>query len=150
MSRLSGRYEHWKETDHGLLDYFRDERSRKKSDGGCIGGYRLLLCGQYAASLIPRFVELFIDSSAKYKRVSFVVDVRGDNDFQKLFSTLEEIRLMGINCKVLFLDCSDEELINRHKAARRRHPLDENGQGLTFAVAENENCWKRLKTGRII
>jgi len=88
------------------------------------------------AALIPRFAELFRDSSAKFKKVAFVVDVRGDTDFQLLFTTLDEMRLVGIECKVLFLDCAEHELINRYKATRRRHPLDTFGKGLFQAVEE--------------
>jgi len=88
------------------------------------------------AALIPRFAELFRDSSAKFKKVAFVVDVRGDTDFQMLFTTLDEMRLVGIESKVLFLDCTEHELINRYKATRRRHPLDTFGKGISQAVEE--------------
>ena len=88
------------------------------------------------AALIPRFAELFRDSSAKFKKVAFVVDVRGDTDFQMLFTTLDEMRMVGIESKVLFLDCTEHELINRYKATRRRHPLDTFGKGISQAVEE--------------
>ena len=87
-------------------------------------------------TLIPRFMEMFINSSAKYKRVAFVVDVRGDNDYEYLFRTLDEMRTGGVRSRILYLDSSDEELINRHKATRRRHPLDTFGKGLEAAVEE--------------
>ena len=87
-------------------------------------------------ALIPRFVELFMDSSAKYKRVAFVVDARNEGDFHRLFSTLDWLRAAGVESKVLFLDCSDEKLINRYKETRRRHPLDTMGKGIVEALCE--------------
>ena len=42
-------------------------------------------------SLIPRFAELFSNSSAKYKKVAFVVDVRGGD------SSMENIVDIEIN-----------------------------------------------------
>lgn len=95
--------------------------------------------------LMPRFIELFADSSARYKQVAFVVDVRGNSDFQALFSTLDDMRRDGISCRVLFLECSDRELINRHKATRRRHPLDVEGRGIAAAVADERALLEPVK-----
>ena len=95
--------------------------------------------------LMPRFIELFADSSASYKQVAFVVDVRGNKDFQALFSTMDDMRRGGISCRVLFLECSDRELINRHKANRRRHPLDVEGRGIAAAVADERALLEPVK-----
>ncbi|MBQ2691603.1 MAG: RNase adapter RapZ [Clostridia bacterium] len=95
--------------------------------------------------LIPGFVELFMDSSAKYKRVAFVVDVRSEQDFERLFTTLDEVRLKGARCSVLFLDCSDERLLNRYKETRRRHPLDTYGKGIVEAIAEERRILEVVK-----
>ncbi len=97
------------------------------------------------AALIPRFAELFRDSSAKYKKVAFVVDIRGDTDFLTLFTTLDEMRISGIESKILFLDCMDDELINRYKTTRRRHPLDTFGKGLQTAVSEERERMETVK-----
>ena len=96
-------------------------------------------------ALIPRFVELFMDSSAKYKRVAFVVDARNEGDFHRLFSTLDWLRAAGVESKVLFLDCSDENLINRYKETRRRHPLDTMGKGIVEALCEERRLLEEVK-----
>ncbi|MEA4921298.1 MAG: RNase adapter RapZ [Clostridiaceae bacterium] len=96
-------------------------------------------------TLIPRFAELFMDSSAKYKRVAFVVDVRSEGDFERLFSTMDELRLTGVKCSILFLDCSDESLLNRYKETRRRHPLDTYGKGIVEALAEERRLLEEVK-----
>ncbi len=96
-------------------------------------------------ALIPRFVELFMDSSAKYKRVAFVVDARNEGDFHRLFSTLDWLRTAGVESKVLFLDCSDEKLINRYKETRRRHPLDTMGKGIVEALCEERRLLEEVK-----
>lgn len=96
-------------------------------------------------SLIPRFAELFVDSSSKYKRVAIVVDVRSVGDFRRLFSVLEELRTIEIKTGVLFLDCSDECLLNRYKETRRRHPLDIDGKGLVGAMAEERRLLEEVK-----
>lgn len=84
--------------------------------------------------LIPNFLELFSAAHTEYSRVAFVIDSRGGKqDFQPLFKALAEMREAGNKVKILFLTASEEVLINRQKAARRRHPLD-NGCGVAAAV----------------
>ena len=84
--------------------------------------------------LIPNFLELFSAAQTDYERVAFVVDSRGGKqDFQPLFKALTQIREQGDTVKILFLTASDEVLINRQKAARRRHPLD-HGIGVALAI----------------
>lgn len=55
-------------------------------------------------------------------RIVVVLDVRCLNWFssnsQNLLSAMDRN-----DVKILFLDCSDEEIINRYKMTRRRHPL---------------------------
>lgn len=96
-------------------------------------------------ALIPRFAELFMSSSTKYTKVAFVCDVRGEDDFRTLFETLDSIRRMGVAARILFLDCSDETLIDRHKETRRRHPLDIQGKGIAAAVAEERRLLEPVR-----
>lgn len=95
--------------------------------------------------LIPGFVELFMDSSAKYKRVALIVDVRSEDDFQRLFPIMENLRLIGVRCNILFLDCSNEKLVNRYKETRRRHPLDTYGKGIVESIAEERHMLEVVK-----
>lgn len=98
------------------------------------------------AALIPRFAELFMSSSSKYDKVAFVCDVRGEGDFHTLFETMEDISHLGVDVHILFLDCADQVLINRHKATRRRHPLNVNGKGISEAVKEERRLLEPVRT----
>lgn len=97
------------------------------------------------AALIPRFVELFGDVGAKYENVAFVMDVRGDMDTHGLFDTIDSIRFEGAQTDMLFLECKDEEIINRYKTTRRRHPLDKTGAGIAAAISEERALLAPLK-----
>lgn len=57
------------------------------------------------------------------ERVAIVVDARGGVFFEELEQALEELRRMRIEARVVFLDASDDDLVNRYEATRRRHPL---------------------------
>lgn len=74
-------------------------------------------------TLIPKFAELCAHSDGKVRRIALVVDVRSGELFNDLQAALQELRDMGFGYKVLFLDASQDALINRFKTTRRRHPL---------------------------
>lgn len=56
-------------------------------------------------------------------RIAIVADVRGGVFFNELSGALEELRGVGIRSRILFLEASDEDLLNRYEATRHRHPL---------------------------
>lgn len=95
--------------------------------------------------LIPQFAELFGSSAEKAKKVAFVVDIRGGRDHSYLFRAMEDMEQAGSRCRILFLDCSDEVLINRQKASRRRHPLDVDGLGLTAAITQERELMEPMR-----
>ncbi|MFZ7101305.1 MAG: RNase adapter RapZ [Peptococcaceae bacterium] len=77
--------------------------------------------------LIPKFAELCTQSKGKVNKVALVIDIRGGQFFDDLFAALEDLKTMGINYEILFLEASNEILINRFKETRRRHPLNPDG-----------------------
>ena len=56
------------------------------------------------------------------RRVAIVVDVRGGVFFAELSRALEDLRDLSIPCRIVFLEASDEDLVRRFEATRRRHP----------------------------
>jgi UPF0042 nucleotide-binding protein len=56
-------------------------------------------------------------------RVAIVVDVRGGVFFSELSKALEELKELHIPYRILYLEASDGDLVNRYTSTRRRHPL---------------------------
>ena len=56
-------------------------------------------------------------------RVAIVVDARGGVFFGELSKALEELKQLRIDYRIVFLEASDDDLVNRYEATRRRHPL---------------------------
>jgi UPF0042 nucleotide-binding protein len=56
-------------------------------------------------------------------RVAIVVDARGGVFFGELSQALEELKQARVPSSIVFLDASDDDLVNRYEATRRRHPL---------------------------
>ena len=57
------------------------------------------------------------------KKLAVVCDARNQGYFSELVDELDVLRERGVYYRILFLDASDEELLARYKASRRRHPL---------------------------
>jgi UPF0042 nucleotide-binding protein len=56
-------------------------------------------------------------------KVAIVLDVRGGVFFGELSRALQELEDLSIPYRILYLEASDGDLVNRYEATRRRHPL---------------------------
>ncbi len=74
-------------------------------------------------AFIPRFAEMYNQTPNKNTKVAFVIDVRGEIEFETLISELDALKKRGYSCTTLFIDCESAVLINRYKETRRIHPL---------------------------
>jgi UPF0042 nucleotide-binding protein len=74
-------------------------------------------------SLIERVVDLATAQGSAVERVALVVDVRGRAFFGDLRATLATLRERELDARVVFLEASDQALVQRYEAARRAHPL---------------------------
>lgn len=73
--------------------------------------------------LIPTFAQLLENSKEKREKIAIVTDIRLGGSFKDLFAALEDLTGMNVRYKVLFVDASNEVLVNRYKETRRKHPL---------------------------
>lgn len=84
--------------------------------------------GYYCVDNLPPefiypFAKLTIQSKGIEDHLALVVDSRSKNVYSKLKEELENLDENGIRYKVIYLDASDEVLLNRYKETRRKHPL---------------------------
>ncbi|HJV47483.1 MAG TPA: RNase adapter RapZ [Bacillota bacterium] len=87
--------------------------------------------------LIPKFAELIEQSGGRIKKVALVIDLRGREFFDTLSDALARLEEMDhIHYQILFLDASDQVLVQRYKETRRRHPLAPEGLPLEGILAE--------------
>jgi len=73
-------------------------------------------------ALLPKMAELASRPGGP-ARVAIVVDARGGVFFGELSKALEELDQAQVEYRILYLDASDDDLVNRYEATRRRHPL---------------------------
>ena len=72
--------------------------------------------------LIPRVSELAASGSPDMVGVAFVVGRSGRVDAESFLAALHEVRSMGFNARIVFLDAPDDVLVRRFEGNRRRHP----------------------------
>jgi UPF0042 nucleotide-binding protein len=93
-------------------------------------------------NLPPRMIaslgELFVHGGSGVRRAAVVTDVRGGEYFTDLVAVLAELNEEGLDPTVLFLEASEEALLDRFKETRRRNPLAPNGRVLEGIRAERE------------
>ena len=87
------------------------------------------------AALIPKFAELCMAGQGRYDKVALVTDIRCGQTFDALFDALAQLRDMGCDYKILFVEAGLETIIKRYKETRRSHPLAKAGRSLEEAVA---------------
>ncbi len=75
------------------------------------------------AALLSRFHEIYTASPGKYNKLAFIMDMRGEVEFDTLLSELSRMKQDGNHYRILYLDCSDAVIINRYKEHRRVHPI---------------------------
>jgi len=71
-------------------------------------------------ALVPQLAEQGFDTNAS---LAVVVDVRGGKYFDELSSALETLKKSGVPYRLLFLDATDQALVQRFESTRRPHPL---------------------------
>lgn len=59
------------------------------------------------------------------KRVAVVVDVRGNEKFDEMYTEIDKFKKNYKNVKVIYFDAKTDRLILRYKETRRKHPLAE-------------------------
>ncbi|HKF91073.1 MAG TPA: RNase adapter RapZ, partial [Acidimicrobiia bacterium] len=93
-------------------------------------------------ALIPKVAELGRDREGS--RFALVVDTRAGEYLPDLESALAELRETGARTRVLFLDASDEVLVRRFDATRRRHPVADS-HGVSEGIARERELLEEIK-----
>jgi UPF0042 nucleotide-binding protein len=93
-------------------------------------------------NLPPRMIgalgELFRHEGSGVRRAAIVSDVRGGEYFEELIEVLGQLTGGGLDPTLLFLEASEETLLDRFKETRRRHPLAPDGSIVEGIRAEQQ------------
>ena len=87
-------------------------------------------------SLLPALVNKA--TGPQGKELAVVVDVRGGAFFDELTQALSELTKSNSNHRLVFLDATDQSLVQRFESTRRPHPLQGNDRIVDGIARERE------------
>ncbi len=89
---------------------------------------------------IPNFADVCNRTGGSLNQVALAVDIRTGDMFSEIHEIIKNLKKnMPDEVKVIFMESSDDILIQRYKETRRRHPLAEKYNSLLEALeAERE------------
>jgi UPF0042 nucleotide-binding protein len=98
-------------------------------------------------TLLDKIVELGTASIASgesnFQRLAIVVGPTADQG--DVVQEIRRLRNSEHRVRVLFLDATTPELVKRYGSTRRKHPLDESGEGIAAAVARERVLLEPVK-----
>jgi RNase adapter protein RapZ len=96
-------------------------------------------------ALLPKFVELPIESNSKIAGLAFVMDLREKGFLSSYPSIFDSLKEKGYQFKILFLEANEDILVKRYSQTRRHHPLAQ-GKGLLEGIRIEQERLKNLKS----
>ena len=95
-------------------------------------------------ALLPKFLELPIESDSEITGLAFVMDLREKSFLSSYSSVFDSLKKKGHKFKILFLEANEETLLKRYSQTRRHHPLSQYKSLLDGIRIEQEQL-KELK-----
>ncbi|HEX4655426.1 MAG TPA: RNase adapter RapZ [Mycobacteriales bacterium] len=89
-------------------------------------------------SLLATMVDLASRSQGSVDKIAAVVDVRSRGFTTDVREALGELDRQGVRPRVIFLEASDDALVQRFDSVRRPHPLQEDGTLVDGIARERE------------
>lgn len=96
-------------------------------------------------ALLTKFAELCLATRGRYERVALVTDVRGQESFTELFDALDELYMMGVNYRILYVEANEAEIVRRYQESRRPHPLASGGCSIQEAVRRETELLRPMR-----
>lgn len=96
--------------------------------------------------ILPAFASFIAEQGLPhFERVAVGVDARNHADaIAELPRTLDELRARRFDAELVFVDATDETLLQRFSETRRRHPLSSGDLPLADAIGEERRLLDRL------
>jgi RNase adapter protein RapZ len=97
-------------------------------------------------ALIDKMLSLALAPGTEISRLAMVIDARGGTFFSEATRALEKMRRDYSNFRIVFLEASDDSLVRRFDASRRRHPLASDDR-VQVGIQRERNLMTPLRDG---
>ena len=97
--------------------------------------------------MLPKLMEAFNTTAIRQSTVTIAMDVRSGEffDARAVADMIIELRKLGNRIDIIFMEASDETLLDRYKESRRDHPLTQEGLTLMEAITEERTRLQPLR-----
>jgi UPF0042 nucleotide-binding protein len=95
-------------------------------------------------ALLPKFLELPIESDSEIAGLAFVMDLREKSFLSRYPFVFDSLKEKGYRFKILFLEADEETLLKRYSQTRRHHPLSQD-KSLLEGIRIEQDQLKDLK-----
>lgn len=94
-------------------------------------------------TMLPTLADMALKTSSVLPKLAVVIDIRGNQQFEKIQETIEVLKQTS-SVRVIFLDATDEVLVQRYESVRRPHPLQKTGT-LSQGIAREREVMTALR-----
>jgi UPF0042 nucleotide-binding protein len=94
--------------------------------------------------LLPKFLELPLQSDAEMAGIAFVMDLREKGFVTRYEAVLSELQVKGFRFEIVFLEAEEKTLLQRFSATRRQHPLARD-QGILAGIRSEGQLLQPLR-----
>lgn len=102
-------------------------------------------------ALLPKFLELPIESETEIAGIAFVMDLREKGFLLTYEGIFQSLKKKGYHFEILFLEADEDILVQRYSTTRRQHPLSQGKRLIDGITAEKEQLRDlRAAAGKII
>src|SRR5262249_18728553 len=108
----------------------------------CFEDFGFFCVDNIPVALLPKMAELCSQSGRPLQRVALGIDVREGGFLRDFLGTVEQLKIQGVDCKIVFLDADDRTLFRRFSETRRRHPL---GSSVAAGIKEERKQLIKIK-----
>ncbi len=95
--------------------------------------------------LLTKFARMYKQPGGQIKRVALVIDIREGLIFDRMPRILEEVKKLGIEPEILFLEAHDDVLLRRFSETRRSHPWRSKETNISDNIIEEKNKLRDIK-----
>lgn len=97
-------------------------------------------------ALLPKFINICLESGGRLSKIAVVIDARGGSFFKDLFEAIDDIKHLGAQVKVLYLEASEESLIRRFSETRRKHPLNQGSERIIDNIRQERDLLEETRS----
>ncbi len=96
------------------------------------------------SALVMDFINLVVGQTGNLEKIAFVTDIRGEEIFGGLNNVIEMLRESDIAFRIIFLEASNQILVQRFNESRRIHPATKQTATLE-AIAQERKILENIR-----